>query len=314
MQAAATQGRRPPATVAAMNTLTEVDVATAAAAATVSSPRSVERLVQGQATSDGAGVKLVRVLTQDLQRRLDPFLMLDAFGTDHPGDYIGGFPDHPHRGFETVTYMLQGRMRHRDSAGNEGLLVPGSVQWMTAGRGVIHSEMPEQEDGAMEGFQLWLNLPARHKMCPPWYRDIASAEVPQWQGEGAAVRVIAGHSHGVAGAVQREDTEPLYLDLHLEPHARFEQPLPATHNAFIVVYRGDLSVGATGVACQRLAVLANTPGSDGVVLQAGTQGARALLIAGRPLGEPIAQHGPFVMNTHAELVQAVQDFQAGRLA
>ena len=290
-----------------------MDTTTASNAATVTRPRAVERLVQGQATSDGAGVKLVRLLTQDLQRRLDPFLMLDAFGTDNPGDYIGGFPDHPHRGFETITYMLQGRMRHRDSAGNEGLLVPGSVQWMTAGRGVIHSEMPEQQDGAMEGFQLWLNLPARSKMQPPGYRDIASAEVPEWQGNGVTARVIAGHSHGVAGAVQREGTEPLYLDLHLAAHACFEQVLPDTHNALLYVYRGGLTAGATGVHRQRMAIFANTADSDGVEVTAGPDGARAILIAGRPLGEPIAQHGPFVMNTHAELVQAVQDFQAGRL-
>jgi quercetin 2,3-dioxygenase len=172
--------------------------------ALVTTPRGVERLVQGQATSDGAGVKLVRVLTHDLQRRLDPFLMLDAFGTSNPGDYIGGFPDHPHRGFETVTYMLQGRMRHRDSAGNTGLLTPGSVQWMTAGRGVIHSEMPEQQDGAMEGFQLWLNLPAAQKMRDPWYRDIRPEEVPEWQGDGVTARVIAGSTHGLLGAMQRE--------------------------------------------------------------------------------------------------------------
>ena len=171
-----------------------MDTLTARRPATVTQPRAVERLVQGQATSDGAGVKLLRLLTQDMQRRRDPFLMLHAFGTDNPGDYIGGFPDHPHRGVETVTYMLQGRMRHRDSAGNDGLLVPGSVQWMTAGRGVIHSEMPEQQDGAMEGFQLWLNLPARSKMQPPGYRDIASAEVPEWRGEGVTARIIAGHS------------------------------------------------------------------------------------------------------------------------
>jgi redox-sensitive bicupin YhaK (pirin superfamily) len=283
--------------------------------ATVTTPRTVERLVQGQATSDGAGVKLVRVLTQNLQRRLDPFLMLDAFGTDNPGDYICGFPDHPHRGFETVTYMLQGRMRHRDSAGNEGLLVPGSVQWMTAGRGVIHSEMPEQQDGAMEGFQLWLNLPAKDKMRAPWYRDFASAEIPEWQGEGVTARVIAGSTHGVAGAVQREGTEPLYLDLHLAPDARFEQPLPAAHNAFVYVYRGDfVLVGDTAVRRQRMAILANDPGSDGIVLQAGPQGARLILIAGRPLNEPIAQYGPFVMNTQQEIFQAVEDFRAGRLA
>lgn len=291
-----------------------------AAVTTVTTPRSVERLVQGQATSDGAGVRLTRVLTQDLQRRLDPFLMLDAFGTDNPGDYIGGFPDHPHRGFETVTYMLQGRMRHRDSVGNVGLLVPGSVQWMTAGRGVIHSEMPEQEDGAMEGFQLWLNLPAQRKMCEPWYRDIAPDAVPLWQGAGVTARVIAGASHGVQGAMQREATEPLYLDVHLAAGARFEQALPATHNAFVYVYRGELDIGGTTVRRQRMAILANTAGSDGVVLQAsadsagGAGGARAIVIAGQPLGEPIAQYGPFVMNTQQEIIAAVDDFRAGRLA
>ena len=277
-------------------------------------PRRVERLVQGRATSDGAGVKLVRVLTSDLQRRLDPFLMLDAFGTDNPGDYIGGFPDHPHRGFETVTYMLQGRMRHRDSVGNVGLLTPGSAQWMTAGRGVIHSEMPEQEDGAMEGFQLWLNLPARDKMCTPWYRDLAPEDLPAWRGGGVTARIIAGHCHGVAGAVQRAVTEPLFLDLQLDGGATFEQALPATHNAFVYVYRGELAIADTLVRPQRMAILANTAGSDAVAMQAGPDGARAILVAGAPLGEPIAQHGPFVMNTHQELVQAVHDFQAGRFA
>ena len=284
----------------------------------ITTPRLVERLIQGQATSDGAGVRLTRLLTQDLQRRLDPFLMLDLFGTENPGDYIGGFPDHPHRGFETITYMLQGRMRHRDSAGNEGLLVPGSVQWMTAGRGVIHSEMPEQQEGAMEGFQLWLNLPGRDKMQEPWYRDIATHEVPQWQGEGVTARVIAGATHGVQGAVQRDATAPLYLDLHLAPGASFTQPLPADHNAFIVVYRGELDVAGTQVRERRMAVLANTPGSDGVLLRAGADsgkdGARAILVAGQPLKEPISQHGPFVMNTQQEIFQAVADFRAGRLA
>ncbi|MCA3242757.1 MAG: pirin family protein [Rubrivivax sp.] len=299
--------------------------ATTTAPSVVTASRPVERLVQGQATSDGAGVKLVRVLTQDLQRRLDPFLMLDAFGTENPGDYIGGFPDHPHRGFETITYMLEGRMRHRDSAGNEGLLVPGSVQWMTAGRGVIHSEMPEQQEGAMEGFQLWLNLPGKTKMQPPWYRDIASSEIPEWHAEGVTVRVIAGATHGVAGAVQRADTEPLYLDVHLAPGARFEQPLPTTHNAFAYVYRGSLAVAGTAVRRGRMAIFANPrpdfsvgatagAGPDGVLLEAGDEGAKAILIAGRPLREPIAQHGPFVMNTQQELYQAVEDFRAGRLA
>lgn len=285
--------------------------------ATVHTPRAVERLVAGQATSDGAGVKLTRVLTQDLQRRLDPFLMLDAFGSDKADDYIAGFPSHPHRGFETVTYMLEGRMRHRDSAGNEGLLGNGGVQWMTAGRGVIHSELPEQEEGRMEGFQLWLNLPSHDKMRAPWYRDIPSGEIPEFQTEaGVTVRVIAGHSHGVAGAVQREHTEPLYLDLHLPAGARFEQVLPEGHNAFVYVYRGALEFpGGCRVPAQRMAILANTPGSDGLVLQAAADTAtRAILIAGRPLREPIAQHGPFVMNSHEELVQAVRDYQAGVLA
>ena len=282
---------------------------------TLQRPRPVERLVTGQATQDGAGVKLTRVLTQNLQRRLDPFLMLDAFGTDNPGDYIGGFPDHPHRGFETVTYMLDGRMRHRDSAGHEGLLSSGGVQWMTAGRGVIHSEMPEQEAGRMEGFQLWLNLPAKDKMCAPWYRDIPSDEIPQLlTREGVTVRVIAGRSHGIEGAMQRQATQPLYLDLHLPADAVFEQPLPEDRNAFVYVYRGGLVLCGQNVPRQRMAVLVNAPGSDGVRLQAGPQGARALLVAGRPLNEPIAQYGPFVMNRNEEIFQAVEDYRAGRLA
>jgi hypothetical protein len=282
----------------------------------LSQPRAVERLVAGQATSDGAGVKLTRVLTNTLQRRLDPFLMLDAFGSDEADDYIAGFPDHPHRGFETVTYMLEGRMRHRDSAGNEGLLGNGGVQWMTAGRGVIHSELPEQEEGRMEGFQLWLNLPGKDKMREPWYRDIPSAEIPEFVTEaGVKVRVIAGASHGVAGAMQREHTEPLYLDLHLPAGASFEQLLPDTHNAFVYVYRGALRFdsGCT-VPQQRMAIFANQPGSDGIRLAAGDEATRAILVAGRPLGEPIAQYGPFVMNTQAELMQAVRDFQTGRFA
>jgi hypothetical protein len=282
---------------------------------TLARPRGVERLIVGQATSDGAGVKLTRVLTQNLQRRLDPFLMLDAFGTDNPGDYIGGFPDHPHRGFETVTYMLEGRMRHRDSAGHEGLLCGGGVQWMTAGRGVIHSEMPEQEAGRMEGFQLWLNLPARDKMCPRWYRDIAAGEIPVLQTPaGVNVRIIAGVSQGAQGAMQRQFTEPLYLDLALPAGAAFEQALPASHNAFVYVYRGELVIAGQSVPRQRMAILANNPGSDGVRLLGGADGARAILIAGQPLNEPIAQYGPFVMNTEQEIQQTLSDFRDGRLA
>ena len=281
---------------------------------TVTKPRAVERLIAGESTSDGAGVKLTRVLAQPLQRRLDPFLMLDAFGTDDPRDYIGGFPDHPHRGFETVTYMIAGRMRHRDSAGHEGLLQNGGVQWMTAGRGVIHSELPEQDDGRMEGFQLWLNLAAKDKLRAPWYRDIQSAEIPEFAtSEGVKVRVIAGRSHGIDGAMQRETTEPLYLDLEMPAGAGFAQAIPASHNAFVYVYRGELQIGDTQVPVKRMAIFQNDAGSDGVAIKA-SAASRALLIAGKPLGEPIAQYGPFVMNTNDEIRQAVQDYQAGKLA
>ena len=276
--------------------------------------RRIERQVIGRPTSDGAGVKLTRVLTQPLQRRLDPFLMLDAFGSDNPDDYIAGFPDHPHRGFETITYMIAGRMRHRDSAGHEGLLENGGVQWMTAGRGVIHSEIPQQEAGVMEGFQLWLNLPARDKMCAPWYRDFAAADLPRFITDaGVDVTVIAGASHGVTGAVTREATAPLYLDLHLPAGARFEQPLPAGHNAFVYAYRGEVRIGAETLPAQRMAILANDAEADGVVIEA-TGEAKVLLIAGRPLNEPIAQYGPFVMNTDQEIYQALNDFRDGRLA
>jgi hypothetical protein len=283
-------------------------------AETVTRARSVERLVTGQATSDGAGVKLTRVLTQPLQRRLDPFLMLDAFGSDRADDYIAGFPDHPHRGFETVTYMIAGRMRHRDSAGHEGLLENGGVQWMTAGRGVIHSEIPQQEEGLMEGFQLWLNLPARDKLCAPWYRDFTADELPRFATEeGVEVTVIAGESHGVTGAVTRESTAPLYLDLQLPAGASFTQALPAGHNAFVYVYRGELTLGDTPVPPKRMAILVNDADSDGVRMVAGAD-TRALLIAGRPLNEPIAQYGPFAMNTEQEIYQAVADYRAGTLA
>jgi len=276
--------------------------------------RSIERLIEGVATSDGAGVKLTRVLTGKLQRRLDPFLMLDAFGSDNPDDYIAGFPDHPHRGFETVTYMLSGRMRHRDSAGHEGLLENGGVQWMSAGCGVIHSELPEQVEGVMEGFQLWLNLPAAHKMGAPWYRDFPSAAIPEYvTPDGITVRVIAGSSNGVAGAVTREITEPLYLDVHLPAGAAFSTALPATHNAFIYVYRGRVSIGDNQVEAQRMGILSNATEADGVTIKA-AQEARLILVAGKPINEPIVQYGPFVMNTQQEINQALDDFRAGRLA
>jgi len=241
--------------------------------------------------------------------------MLDAFGSDNPGDYIAGFPNHPHRGFETVTYMIAGRMRHKDSRGHEGLLQNGGVQWMTAGRGLTHSEMPEQEQGVMEGFQLWLNLPGNNKLCEPWYKDFQSDEIPEvTTHEGVRVRVIAGESNGTAGAVQRPDTEPLFLDLHFpnEDGVVFEQALPTGHNAFVYVYRGELFVGqeseATAVKIKHMAVLTN--GGDGLVLRA-QHNTKAIVVAGKPLNEPIAQHGPFVMNTQQQLIQAVADFRAG---
>jgi len=284
--------------------------------------RAVERIVRGQPTSDGDGVRLTRVLTQPLQRRLDPFLMLDAFGSDSASDYIGGFPDHPHRGFETVTIMLEGRMRHRDSVGNVGLLEPGSVQWMTAGRGIVHSEMPEQQEGRMAGFQLWVNLAAADKMTAPAYRDIASSSVPEYtDAAGVRVRVIAGASGDVAGAVARPKTEPVVLDLTIPPGAAFDAELPAGHNAFAYVFAATaVAVGAgdaaTAIEPERMAILAND-GGDGVrfaVAADAAAPARVLVVAGRPLGEPIAQYGPFVMNTSAELQRAFHDFQSGALA
>ena len=273
--------------------------------------RTVERLVQGIATSDGAGVRLTRVLTQPLQRRLDPFLMLDAFRNENPDDYIGGFPDHPHRGFETVTYMIAGRMRHHDSVGNSGLLGPGGAQWMTTGSGLIHSELPEQEEGLMEGFQLWLNLPAKNKMVAPSYRDIPPAAIPEFTtADGIRVRVIAGASHGVDGAVQRPDTEPLYLDVHLPAGRRFVQPIAAGHNAFTYTYRGSVDIAGTTVSDRHMAILANN-GAGEVCIEA-SEDARVLIIAGQPLKEPIAQYGPFVMNTTEQIHQAMRDYEAGK--
>ena len=280
--------------------------------------RRVERLVRGQPTSDGDGVKLTRVLTQPLQKRLDPFLMLDAFGSDAASDYIGGFPSHPHRGFETVTYMLAGRMRHQDSVGNVGLLEPGSVQWMTAGRGIIHSEMPEQQKGRMAGFQLWVNLAAKDKMTAPAYRDVPPADVPALTlADGVQVRVIAGTALGVAGAVSRPTTEPLVQDLTLPAATSFDAVVPAGHNAFVYVFGGGVvDVGGeapTRVESERMAILTNDPAADGVRLAA-VQASRVLLVAGAPLNEPIAQYGPFVMNTTPQIHEAVADFQRGALA
>lgn len=276
--------------------------------------RHITRVVRGMPTSDGAGVKLTRVIGTPQLDMLDPFLMLDEFGTDRPQDYIAGFPEHPHRGFETVTYMLDGRMRHRDNHGNEGVLVPGSVQWMTAGRGIVHSEMPEQEEGRMRGFQLWLNLPARDKMTAPRYQEFGPDEIPvAHPAAGVAVKVIAGAVDGVQGPIRQPATEPTYLDIGLGPGDVFEPVLPADHSGFLYVYEGAARVGegidAANVASGELGLL-----SAGEALRIeGREGAtRLILVAGRPLREPVARHGPFVMNTREELMQAFVDFQQGR--
>ena len=281
---------------------------------TITQSRQIEQIYRGQETSDGAGVKLTRLFSNNLQRRLDPFLMLDCFGSDNPDDYIAGFPNHPHRGFETVTYMIEGRMLHRDSSGNEGLLENGGVQWMTAGSGLIHSEIPQQEDGVMRGFQLWLNLAAKDKMTKPWYKDYQSPDLPKYTtNEGVAVTVIAGSSNGVDGAVQRDNTEPLYLDVHVPAGKSFTTAIPANHNAFMVVYEGKLTVNGTKVEATQLALLANDPATDGISLTA-NEDCRVIIIAGKPLNEPIVQHGPFVMNSREEIMEAFNDFQAGKFA
>ena len=278
------------------------------------SDRRVLQLVRGQPTSDGAGVKLTRVIGQRALEMLDPFLMLDEFRSDQAGDYLAGFPNHPHRGFETVTYMLAGRMRHGDNQGNSGLLTPGSVQWMTAGRGIVHSEMPEQEDGLMWGFQLWVNLPAADKMTAPRYQDIAPERIPErTTTSGAQVRVIAGRFEDAQGPVDAAATAPVYLDVALPAGGSQSLPVPAGHNAFVYVFEGEVAVGPEGaaqtVARGELAVLGR--GGD-VTVAAGAQPGRLILVAGKPLGEPVAKYGPFVMNTQDEIVAAIRDFQAGR--
>jgi len=273
--------------------------------------RHVTRVVRGMPTSDGAGVKMLRVIGQPQLQNLDPFLMLDAFGSEKAGDYIAGFPDHPHRGFETVTYMLAGRMQHKDNKGNSGDLGPGSVQWMTAGRGIVHSEMPLQESGRMAGFQLWVNLPAADKMCAPRYQDIPATEVPVvTDSGGASVKILAGSLGGATGPVSAVATDPTYLDVTLPANSRFSYAIPAGHTAFAYVFEGEVAFGepATTVRETHLAVL-----SEGarVLASAGTAPGRFILLAGRPLKEPIVQYGPFVMNTPDEIRQAITDFQAG---
>ena len=279
--------------------------------------RTLAGVIPSVAASDGAGVKLRRSLGSRQNQRLDPFLMLDEFFSDDPDDYLAGFPAHPHRGFETVTYMLDGHMRHEDDQGNRGDLGPGDVQWMTAARGIIHSEMPQQTAGRMRGFQLWINLPSREKMKPAAYRDIPAQEIPTVAlASGGEARVIAGHleldGRSVSGPIGGLTTEPIYFDLRLPAGAVLELPLPATHNAFAYVYEGDAYVGDERKALPHRAagVLAD---GDRIRFEAGETGVRLLLLAGKPIGEPVVQYGPFVMNTREEIEQAIADYQRGTL-
>ncbi|KAB7627371.1 pirin family protein [Alkalilimnicola sp. S0819] len=274
--------------------------------------REVRHILNGQPASDGAGVKLLRILNP--QQPLDPFLMLDEFNSERADDYIAGFPAHPHRGFETVTYMLEGRMLHEDHLGNQGLLESGGVQWMTAGRGIIHSEMPQQEAGRMHGFQLWINLPAAEKMKPASYRDITPGEIPVVDLPGARVKLIAGelaHAGGTTqGAVHGIATEPMVLDAALTAGAELSLPIPTTHTALAYVFEGELVFGGRGIRRGQMVVLGD---GDSIDMSAADQGGRVLVLAAKPLGEPIRQYGPFVMNTVEELEQALQDYRDGRL-
>jgi redox-sensitive bicupin YhaK (pirin superfamily) len=281
-----------------------------------SSPMNVRDLVQvtrGTIASDGDGVRLTRLIGGSDVPMVDPFLLLDCFGSDQPTDYIGGFPDHPHRGFETVTYMLAGRMRHKDSTGTEDVIGPGDVQWMTAGRGLIHSEMPEQAEGLMKGFQLWVNLPAADKMTAPTYRAVSGSEIPvEGIENGGFIKVIAGITDGgTVGSIAIATVAPLFFDVALDEGTVFTQAVPAGHQGFLYVIEGQLTVGprATVLTEESLGVLG--PG-DQVVVTAGTASTRFLLVSGRALGEPIARYGPFVMNTREEIIQAIQDFQSGQ--
>lgn len=283
------------------------------------STRTLQNVIESVATSDGAGVKLRRSLGSRQDLRLDPFLMLDEFFSDNPDDYIAGFPAHPHRGFETVTYILDGHLLHEDHLGNRGDLKAGAVQWMTAGRGIIHSEMPQQTQGRMRGFQLWLNLPAKEKMKPAGYRDIQPSEIPVVALPGGGqVKVVAGtltlDGESTPGPIQGLSTDPFYADVELLAEGKFSHPIQSDYNAFLYLYEGSVKVGPTGTA-RPLKTRSAGLLSEGnrIEVTAGGDGARFLLLAGRPLREPVVQYGPFVMNTHQEIEQAVRDYQSGEL-
>ena len=272
--------------------------------------RTIKQLVSGMPTQDGAGVSLTRIIGHRLLPNLDPFLMLDFFGSDKPDEYIAGFPPHPHRGFQTVTYMLKGKMRHRDSVGNEGIIEDGGIQWMNAGKGIIHEEMPQQTDGLLKGFQLWVNLPAKDKMSAPGYQDIQPDEVKTVSvGQGIEAKVLAGTLNGVSGPVNTARVKPLFTDLHWQADASATIPVAAGHSAFIYCYEGSLDVSGETIACGKLAVLNDGDEVDVTSSEAG----KAILVAAAPIGEPVVQYGPFVMNTQAEIQQAITDYQQGKL-
>ncbi|TYC57165.1 pirin family protein [Marinobacter sp. BW6] len=277
--------------------------------------RSLKQIIPALETSDGAGVRIKRSIGQQQNIRLDPFLMLDEFGSAEAADYIAGFPSHPHRGFETVTYMIEGHMLHEDHLGNRGDLRNGGVQWMTAGRGIIHSEMPQQEEGVMRGFQLWLNLPAAEKMTEAGYRDIQPEDIPEISLEGGKVKLIAGSVEidGLhrEGAVAGGSTQPIYADIHMTPGGSLTLPVPEGHNAMLYLYEGTANLGESSL--QRSAANILTDQGDQTALSAGESGARLLLIAGKPIGEPVVQYGPFVMNTREEIEQTLRDYRDGRL-
>jgi quercetin 2,3-dioxygenase len=272
--------------------------------------RKVSQFVKATEVTEGAGVTVHRTIGTPSRRHIDPFLMLDHFSSDDPNDYIAGFPDHPHRGFITLTYMLDGHMLHQDSMGNRGDLRAGGVQWMKAASGVIHSEMPQQQNGLMRGFQLWINLPAQEKMSDPGYQEFSPQAIPEVQGNGLRVRVLSGEYAGQTGPIRDPHTQVLYLDVALAAKQVFTQSLDTALSAFVYVFEGEALLEGTPLPQHGLALLG--PG-DVVNVTAGAQGARFLLVAGRPLHEPIVQYGPFVMTTRADIDRAMQDYQQGRL-
>jgi hypothetical protein len=272
--------------------------------------RSIRQLLKATEVTEGAGVTVHRTIGTPGLRHLDPFLMLDYFNSDNPEDYIAGFPDHPHRGFITLTYMLDGYMLHRDSMGNEGNLRSGGAQWMKAASGVIHSEMPKQVDGLMRGFQLWINLPAREKMSAPEYQEFSGDKFPIVEADGARVKILSGTFQGAIGPIRDEFTGVQYRDIQIAPKRSFEQPLDAALRGFVYVYEGSLSVGDAALAQHGFAVLGD---GDTLHVEAGDKGARFIVVAGRPLGEPIVQYGPFVMTSMDDIKQAVAEYNNGTL-